>query len=60
MIVKSEYLFNKPKLNETNDFKKNTILEHDQKYGDNYCRKFEVRGNIKFFAKIKKDEKYYD
>ena len=53
MIVTSEYVFNNPKLDELTDFIKNTRLENDKKYGDNYCRKIEVRCNVKFFDKIK-------
>ena len=36
---------------------KNTQLEQDQKYGENYCRKIEVRCNIKFFDKMKNKTK---
>ena len=46
-----------PKLNEITDIINNTRLEHDQNYGDNYCRKIEVRCNIKFFHKIKNKTK---
>ena len=49
MIVTSEYIFNDPKLNEITDNIKNTRREHNQKYGDNYYRKFEVRCNVEFF-----------
>ena len=43
MIVISAYVFNNPKLDELTDIIKNARLEYDRKYGDNYCRKIEVR-----------------
>ena len=57
MIVTSEYIFLNPKLNEIKDIINNTRLEHDQKYGDNYCRKIEVGCNFKLFNKIKNKTK---
>ena len=40
---------------------KNTRLEYDRKYGDNYCRKIEVRCNIIIFDEINnKTKKNYD
>ena len=53
MIVTTEYIFNNPKLNEVNNIIKNTLLEYDQKYGYDYCRKVNVNFNVKFFDKIK-------
>ena len=57
MILTSEYVFNIPKIDEITDIIKNTQLEHDKKYGDNYCRKIEVRCNIEFFDKMKNKTK---
>ena len=57
MIVTSDYVVNNPKLDELTDIIKSTRQEHDRKYGDNYCRKMEVRCNIKFFDKIKNKTK---
>ena len=42
---------------ETNDNIKNTQLEHNRKYGDNYCTKIEVRCNNKFFDRTKNKTK---
>ena len=52
IIVTSEYIFLYPKLNEKNDIKNNTIVEHIKKYGDNHFRKIEFKDNIKFSDKI--------
>ena len=57
MIGTSEYRFLNPKLNEIIDIINNTQLEHDQKYGDDYCRKIEVRCKIEFSDKIKNKTK---
>ena len=51
IIVTSEYIFIDPIKNEINNFIDNTILEHNKKYGDNYCRKIEFKYNIQFFDK---------
>ena len=59
IIVTSEYIFLNPKLNEMNDFKNNTLLEHNRKNGDNHCRKIEFNFNNKIFDKIKKQNKKY-
>ena len=53
MIVTSEYIFLNPELNEMSDIIANTRREYDRKYGDYYCRKIEVRCNLKCFDKIK-------
>ena len=37
MIFTCEYTFENRKLNEITDTTKNTQLEHDRKYADNYC-----------------------
>ena len=54
MFVFSEYVFINPKLDEITDNIKNTQLGHDRKYGDNYCRKIQVRCTIEFFDKKNK------
>ena len=54
MTVTSAYIFLKPKLNEITDNINNTRLEHGQNYGDNFCRKIEVRCNNNFSDKLKK------
>ena len=59
MIVTSEYNFLNPKINEITDIINNTRLEHSQKYGDNYCRKIEVKCNNIFLYKNKL-QKHYD
>ena len=59
MIVTSEIVFINPKLDEITDIIKNTQLEHDKKYGDNYCRKIGVRCNINFFDKIENKTKNF-
>ena len=56
-MVTSEYTFINPKIKEMKDIIKNTRLEHDRNYGDNYCRKNDVRCNIKFFDKIENKTK---
>ena len=50
-IVTSEYIFLKPELIELKDNINNTILELNAKYGDNYCRKIEIKNNFQFFDK---------
>ena len=57
IIVTTEYFLLNPKLNEINDIKNNTIVEHNKKYGDNHCRKIEFKYNINFFDKIKNKTK---
>ena len=53
IIVTSECIFINPIKNELNNIINNTILEHNKKYGDKYCRKIEFKSNIHFFDKIK-------
>ena len=57
IIVTSEYILLNPKLNETNNIKINTIVEHNKNYGDNHCRKLQTKYNIKFFDKTKNTTK---
>ena len=57
MIVTNEYIFLNPERNEINDIIDNTILKHNKKYGDYYCREIKIRYNIKFFDKIKNKTK---
>ena len=57
MIVTSEYIHSDPNLNEINNIVKSTLQEHDKKYGDYYCRKIEVKCNIKFLDKRKNKTK---
>ena len=52
MIDTSDYVSLDPNLNEISDNLKNPRLEHDRNYGHNYCRKIEVRCNVKFLDKI--------
>ena len=59
MIVTAEHICLNPKLDELNDVKKNTGLEHDKKYGEKYCRRIEVRCNLKFFDKKKNKTKKF-
>ena len=49
IIGTGEDIFLNPKINEINDIKNNTIVEHTKKYGDNHCRKIEFKYNIKIF-----------
>ena len=56
MIVTSEYIFLNPELNEKNDNLANTQQEFDRKYGHFYCRKIDVRCNIKL-DKVEKKQK---
>ena len=51
IIVTSEYIFINPTKNEINKFIDNTILERNEKYGHNFCRKIEFKFNIQFFDK---------
>ena len=57
IIITSESLCPNAKLKEIKDIINNTILEHNKKYGDNYCRKLEIKYNIQFFDKIKTKQK---
>ena len=57
MIVTSEYVFRNFKIDEITQIIKNTQLEHNREYGDNYCRKIHIRCNNKFFDKIKNKTK---
>ena len=57
MIFNSEYVFNNCKLDEIGSIIENIRLEHDQKYGENYCRRIEVTCIAKFLDKIKRKQK---
>ena len=57
IIVTGEYIFIHPIKNEINNILKNTKLEHNKKYGDNYCRKIEFKYNFQYFGKIKNKTK---
>ena len=57
IIVTIEFIFMNPIKIEINNILNNTILEHNKKYGDNYCRKIEFKYNIQFFDKIKNKTK---
>ena len=57
IIVTSEHIFINPIKNEINIIINNTIVEHNKKNGDNYCRKIEFKYNIQFFDKIKNKTK---
>ena len=57
IIVTSEYIFKNPKLNEIKHIINNTIVEHNRKYGENYCRKIEFKYIIQFSDKIKNKTK---
>ena len=43
IIVTSEHVFSNPKLNEINDTKNNTIVEHNEKHGDNHGTRIEIK-----------------
>ena len=58
LIVTSEYIFQNPNLYEINNIIDNTILEHNKKYGDVFCRNINVKYNIKFSDKIQNKTKY--
>ena len=47
MIVTSEYVYRNPDMCEINDFIEKTRLEHDHKYGYNYCREIDIQKNVK-------------
>ena len=51
MIVTSEYIFNNLKLIEIKNLLRNTLPEHDQRYGYNYIKKVNIKCNAKFFDK---------
>ena len=55
VIGTSEYIFTNPINNEINNIIETTILEHNKKYADNYCRKIEFKYDIQFFDNIKKN-----
>ena len=51
MIVTTEYIYHNPLREEICDIVKNTIREHNDKYGYNPFYKHNKRGNIQFFDK---------
>ena len=57
MITNSEYIFSNLEEEETNKFIKNTLLEHDQRFGYNYNKKVNVKCNAKFFDRTKNETK---
>ena len=57
MFVTSEIVYNNLKLNEINNYIKNTQLEYNQKYGYDYYREVNVKCNVKFFDKIENKTK---
>ena len=52
MIVKNEYIYNYPKLNEIKDIINNTLRDYKNKYGGDYI-KIDFKYNIQFYDKIK-------
>ena len=56
MIVTSEYVYRNPELCEIKDIIEKTRLEHEHKYGYNYCRENDIQYNVKFLDKIKKNK----
>ena len=57
MIVTTECIYHNPLREEIGDIVKNTIREHNDKYGQNPYYKHRERGNIKFFDKLENKKK---
>ena len=51
IIVTNGYIFINSSKNEINNIIENTKLEHNEKTGDNYCRKIEFKNEIQFLIK---------
>ena len=52
MIVTTEKIYHNPLREKIGDIVKNTIREHNDKYGYNLSYKHSERGNVQFFDKL--------
>ena len=57
MFVTAEFVYINPKLNEINNIIKNTQLDYNQKYGNDYYRKVNVKCNVRFLDKMENKTK---
>ena len=57
MIITTEYVYDKVKLNETRKFLQNTMEEYEKEYGFNINRDVKVRCICEFYDKIKNEPK---